>query len=262
MIHSLIEIWASMQQTFKDCLSHTALLVEISIAPFFYAIIAMYIYQDVHPDIAVFYMLLGAGAMGMWESTLLGGAWSLRDERDQGLLEYYLCMPCKFGNIILGKCLVYSAIGLIVILEVLLIISFKFDLSNIQINFSSLILGIIMLVLSFTVMGFLLSHFFLVTRSFVHISNLLSDSIKMFSGVLFPVMILPIGFKIVAYVLPSAWAISFLRNLTSSDLERELSALQAVGFVMGLCSLYVAGSALFASLIERRVRMTGDLSKV
>ncbi len=255
------EIKASIILTTKDCLSHSALLFEISLGAIIYSIVSIYLYKDQSSTNSVFYMLLGAGAMGVWESTLLGGAWTLRDEKEQGLLEYYLCAPSNMLSIIFGKCFVYTIIGLIVILEIFLIIYFSFDLSAIYVNYYKLIAAFFLLLFSFSITGFLLSFGFLLARSFLNISNFLSDSIKLFCGVLFPITVLPYGFRALSVILPPTWGVEIMRTTLINRSESYISFGGAALMIILLTFLYLCIALSLYKVIETKIRQKGELSK-
>jgi len=257
----LQEIRASIILTTKDCLSHSALLVEFSLGAFIYSMVSIYLYKGENSPNSVFYMLLGAGAMGVWESTLLGGAWALRDEKEQGLLEYYLCAPSNLLAIIFGKCIVYTVIGLIVILEIVLFIYFNFDLSGIFVDYYKLSFAFLLLIFCFSIMGFILSFGFLLIRSFVHVSNFLSDSIKLFCGVLFPITVLPVGFKVISVILPPTWGVEIMRTSLINNSDTYVSFNGALLIIILLATIYITGTIYLYKTIETKIRIKGELSK-
>lgn len=258
----LQEIKASIVLSIKDSLSHSALIFNLSLAPFIYAIVSMYLYQGFNDSNSTFYMLLGAGAMGVWESTLMGGSWSLREEKEQGILEYYLCAPSSLLSIILGKCIVSALIGLIVLLEVFLIIGLNMDLSLANVDYGKLIIAFVMFMLSFSVMGYLLSFAFLLFRTFAQLSNVLSDSIKFFCGVLFPITILPAAFRIISVLLPPTWGVELVRTSLINNANAYVSFGGAFARMLITCIAVIILTIAAFKLIEARIRKLGELSKI
>jgi len=261
MRNAIQEIMSSIVMSIKDNLSHSALLLNLSLSPFIYTVVSYYLYKDLHDANSVFYMLLGAGAMGVWESTLLGGAGSLREEKEQGILEYYLCTPSSLLNIIFGKCVVSVIIGLIVLLEIFLLVFTQIDISAISINYFKFSVAIVLLLFSFSTIGYFLSFLFLLLRSFVQLSNILTDSIKFFCGVLFPITVLPYGFKAVSVLLPPTWGVEIVRTSLNNSIS-YLSFNSAFVRVLASCSIYMIIAVLLFKLIERKIRKLGELSKI
>lgn len=257
----LQEIKGSVILTLKDCLSHTALLFEISLAPFVYTLVAMYLYRDLKSSHSLLYVLLGAGSMGIWESTLLGGAWALRDEREMGTLEYTVCAPSRLLSVVFGKCLVYSFVGLLILFEVLVIVLFNYDLSGYSIHFPKMLLSFILLMLSFSVIGYMLSFGFLLTRSFIYVSNFLADGIKVFCGILFPISVLPSIFKAVSFVLPGTWAMEIARSSLIKQNGSYLSTGVSIVLLTVLSFTYILITVLFSKIIERKILQKGELAK-
>lgn len=256
------EIKGSVCLAIKDSLSHSALIFNLSLAPFIYAVVAMYLYQGLNDGNSTFYMLLGAGAMGVWESTLMGGSWSLREEKEQGILEYYMCAPSSLLAVILGKCIVSALIGLVVLLEVFVIVQLNMNISLVNVDWYKLVIAFVMLMLSFSVMGYLLSFVFLIFRAFAQISNVLSDSIKFFCGVLFPITILPTAFRIISVVLPPTWGVEIVRTSLVNNENSFVTFGGAFGRMLGTSTLAIILTIAAFRLIEARIRRLGELSKI
>lgn len=234
-------------------------LLQILLQPLLFAVTALLLFRGSSKEGEVIYTLIGSGIMGMWATTLTGAGSSIEFERRQGLLEYLMTTSSSLQWIILGKSVAHSLIGLITYLF-LFPLQFLFDIP-VQIHLSFSMLFILLLIaLSFVAMGQLLAFLFVFSRNANPISNALSRSLYVLSGLIFPISMLPGPCKVVSYVIPCSYGMVALRTVNESGWTE--SVWWDVAMMSGLILAFFAIARMLYGLVEYWARVRGDLGGV
>ncbi len=209
-------------------------------------------------DLAGF-VVLGALVSGMVGAAFWGIAWSLRTEMDAGTLEPSWLTPTRRDTFVLGRAL--GALATFAISEaVLLVIAlwlFKpsFSPQAIQALPAIAIAGVSLLgvgyLLTAAVMFMKEAGFFIDTTNFLFSSA---------SGVAFPVTALPALIQVVAYALPTTYALDLLRQHAIGSRPLFDPALEYVALAAAAIVTFPLGRMAF-NAAERRLRVTGGIAQ-
>ena len=77
MRHHLQVFRAAARVTLQDYVSQPLWPFLLTMTPFVFALVGVFLYRDASPEVFALYVVLGSGAMGMWSSTLGGAGYSV-----------------------------------------------------------------------------------------------------------------------------------------------------------------------------------------
>jgi len=190
-------------------------------------------------------VILGSVMTGYWDDMLWGMGFALERERWMGTMELLFLAPVNRLTVLIGECLVLlldSSWGVAYMLIVGLL------LFGVRINCANPILTIISFVLSVASMlgiGMFFASLFVWTRGGRVLANSLQAPIYFFSGVSFPIQVLPWWCQWVSRCLPMTYGLdafrrSLLAGATINDVAYDiyiLLAFMTIYFVLGNISL-------------------------
>jgi ABC-2 type transport system permease protein len=202
-------------------------------------------------------LLIATLLTSLWGVTLWAAGGVLRREIFEGTLARNLTSVTDSRLVLLGKCFGSTclAFGLLVCTGVVLGL-----VEDVRVRpgiLPWLVLGLCVVTVSGTVMGFVLSGVFVLTRHAIHVTAALSYPVYIFGGLLIPTALLPVWLGWISRLVSLFWANQFLDSVVDTGRPRPGD--------LALCVLltaayYAAGHLLFARIIRRaRVRGTIDL---
>jgi ABC-2 type transport system permease protein len=200
------------------------------------------------------HVVLSIVLMAFWTSTVWNGAGILRLERAEGVLSASL-FGCRSGLVVLvGKSLgssllaVWSVLGTVALM--LLALRQPVDVGSP----GWLALCLLVVLLSGTALGVLLSCVFLVSRFGAQISGALMYPVFLIGGMLIPLRMLPHGVAFLSWLISFRWAMDFFTTCAAGSPDlRPLGAavLLSVGYAL-------LGRQVF-NYVSRRARVLGTL---
>lgn len=235
--------------------------IQITISPLFFALISMFIFMDSPKENYVTYVLLGTTIMGMWISTLLGTGSEIVKDKDFGVLELLILSKTPLYLIVLGRGLMHALMGLLTVAEIL-ILSLVFSNQPIII-YHTLWFGVTLVIsmFSFSILGLVLSSFFVFLRDATVLSNICSRLIYVICGVMFPMSFLPNGIRVIGYLFSPTWCLALMRGVALNTLPVS-QMLTNFGIIVGLTSLYFVCAIKLFSFAEKQLCQTGRLGRV
>ncbi|GAA1938375.1 ABC transporter permease [Kitasatospora viridis] len=199
-------------------------------------------------------VVLGVVLMSFWTSTVWNGAGILRLERAEGVLAASL-YSCRSALVVLvGKSFGSS---LLAVVSVLLTVSLSLAALGQPISVGSpgwLLLGLLVVLLSGTALGVLLSCVFLVSRFGAQISGALMYPVFLLAGLLIPLRMIPRELGALSWIVSFRWAMAFLESCTAGR-----PALADLGVTVLLSLGYAALGHYAFGYVSRRARVAGTL---
>ncbi len=250
-------IFSASRQALYEFLARPVWIFEMTVSPFVFATVALIMFRD-SPSTNTTYIVVAAGIMGMWGSTLLGAGYSVVIERYFGTLQYLFASPSSLEEIIAGKALTSAVMGLwnLVFVFVIAIVFFRVDI-EIMHPFV-FVLALILCLFSFSALGILLSTLFVLSRSAAALGNILEFAAFVVCGIMYPLSFLPVWIRPLSYVLTPTWGAHILRWTV---VEPHLGEGFWVGVVMigVLSALYMVIGHYLYGKIDYQVRVTATL---
>lgn len=250
---------AGFKQTFIHFITDPQWIIPSIIAPFIFTIVALMIYNDSSGPV-VLQAVLGGGVLGMWGNTLYSSGWSISYDRYNGTLEPLMISPTRMMDVVAGRALWHTIIGLSNALLVFVVAELMFDTSMTLENPLLFFLILIMTLFSLAAIGMIFSSFFVLTRVSSVLMSSLEFPIYVVSGAMFPVTMLPGWATFISRLLAPSWGVDALRSaafggLTWTGLLTDL----LVMFL--LIALYMVAAAVLFRIIERNVRNNGEIGR-
>jgi len=231
------------------------------IAPFVFTIVTIMLFKDVDGPV-VLYAVLGGGVLGMWGNTLYSSGWSINYDRMNGTIEPLLISPTPIIQVVAGRAIWNSLIGLANALIVFLIAEIAFD---VQVSISDPLLFFIALVLtllSLSAIGLMFSAFFVLTRSSTVLMQTLEFPIYIASGAMVPLSVMPGWITPFSYILGPSWGVDALR--LSGLPGYHTLGFDYLGDILIMCALtfgYLLLSLVLFRSLERKARIYGTLGR-
>jgi ABC-2 type transport system permease protein len=191
---------------------------------------------------------------------VMGVSMTIGGERDFRTLPYLIASPAPRGPLFLGRSLVHIVDGMLSTLAALLlgVIFFHVDLSH-----SNLWLTVLcILLISFTScgMGLILGSLSLRTREAWTITSMVTIALYIFSGVNFPVSVLPRSLQYVSYSLPLTRGIMAARQAMDGAGWLAVRSLVLEELLIGL--VYIAAGYFLFLWLEKRSLQDGQIETV
>lgn len=250
-------ILSASRQAFYEFLARPVWIFEMTVSPFVLATVALIMFKE-SPSTNTTYIVVAAGIMGMWGSTLLGAGYSIVIERYFGTLQYLFASPSSLEEIIAGKALTSAVMGLWNMVFIFLIATIFFGM-DIEITHPlAFAAALFLCLLSFSALGILLSTLFVLSRSAAALGNILEFAAFVVCGIMYPISFLPVWIRPLSYVLTPTWGAHIFRWTV---VEPHLGEGFYTGVAMiGILSLiYVVVGHYLYSRIDYQVRVAATL---
>lgn len=252
---------ATVRLTIQDYIAQPLWPFWLTITPFAFALVGVFLYQDAPPETFALYVILGSGAMGMWSSALSGCGFSIMQERRWGTLTYTFTTPASQLWIAAGKSLVHAVVGLLTLLEIGVIATLFLNIPLVVASPWALLLAVMLTILSFAVIGLLLNSFFMLTRSASNWQNALSRFLYVFCGAMYPISMLPGWLRPVSYILAPTWTLKATRLSVKPEALSDASYLTDIGLALLLMIVYLLLSWYLQYVAERKLRVSAELER-
>lgn len=255
-------VGASFKQQYINFVTDPQWIIPSIIAPFIFTAVMLMMYPEKSSSI-VLQAVLGGGVLGMWGNTLFSSSFSLSYDRMTGTLENILMTPSGLFEVLLGRSIWNSFIGL---LNMLLVFVFAELVFMTPVTFADPLAFVVILVLtifSLASIGMIFAVAFVFSRRSYILTSMLEYPIYVLSGALVPITVLPQWCAPISMVLAPSWGIEALRA----------SALDGYSTVFGfgmignaaVCLLITAVNIAIAWVLLTRitanVRSTGSFTR-
>lgn len=189
-----------------------------------------------------------------------GVSMTISSERDFKTLPYLIASPAPRAPLFLGRSLVHIIDGLLSTLMALLLgmIFFRVDLTNS--NLGMTLFCILMLSVTSCGLGLILGSLSLRTREAWTITSMVMIALYIFSGVNFPVEILPGSLQIISYSLPLTRGIQAARLALNGADWFTIQPLAAGELLIG--TIYIVAGYFLFTWLEKRGLVDGQIETV
>lgn len=250
-----------MSYTLKNNKKNLSWYINISISPFFFSIISLLMFKGSKVENYTSEVLAGTLVMGIWMAILIGNRdESMRDKKDE-TLKLLIISPTPIRIIYLSRTIVHACFGVISVIEIFFAANilnvFKFKLMD----FKIIILVLIMAIISFSVMGLLLTAILLIVKNTALISNIFSRLIYIISGVMFPITLLPSFLGMLSKLFSTTWIVKILRStLTGRYTTGEL--VYDIFIIICLTVIYYLIATFLFKIVENKICRNADFRRM
>lgn len=269
MITELKKIWPLIRRDLQIYFSY-----KLAVSMAFFSILFNFIYmvlfgsifeEEIVPILAQYggnfisYLLIGSVGWGFIWSIMSQIAESLRTEMELGTLESIILTPTSIYTVIISYAIFGSFFGLLVIMGLLLI---GYILFGINVFVSINLYTILILLLSLLIMigmGMILGGLTFWVKNIGQTAPLLQSIAMLFSGIYFPITVLPEFIQPIALINPFYWSIEGLRM----SLVQKISIykINTIILILNLFSfIFLAIGAYTLRLGIKKAKKEGTLS--
>ncbi len=234
-------------------------IIEFLLAPIAYSIVTLIIFKSANLENYVLYVLIGSGALGMWTGTLFAGQRAIERERHAGTIEYVLVTPSSLQLIVIGKTIASSLIGLFSLVILLGVFAWSMGAPVNVAHPGAFLISLGSMLITLSVVGVMLSTFFVLSRSAGAMVNALSRSVFVLCGIMFPVALLPEWVKPLSYVLSPTWGVEAARQAALEGVTADFLTDIAVLFV--LTGIYVVIAQYLFQKVIYLAKSSGEVGR-
>ncbi|MDG6990714.1 MAG: ABC transporter permease [Nitrososphaerota archaeon] len=203
---------ASIFLTSKLFFADPQWLIPNIIAPFIFTLVAFFLFQgETSSSSFLLYLVLGAGLMGMWGTTIYASANSIGFDRWNGTMEATLAAPIPLSWIALGRVLFNTLQGILNAVLILVIGLAWFRVGFGLVNPPAFFLASIVTFLSLSAFGLLMTTVLILSRKGGFITNSMEIPVYIATGTMFPIILLPVVYLPFAFMLAPTWGIEAIR---------------------------------------------------
>jgi ABC-2 type transport system permease protein len=259
---NLKAVSSSFKQQGIQFLADPQWIIPSIIAPFLFTVVALYMYSGVGEidSPIVLTAVLGGGVLGMWGNMLFASGYTITYDRYNGTIEPIMLTPTHLIDVITGRSIWNTLIGLLNAVLVFLLAELIFGVGVSVVEPLLFFPMLVMTLLSLASIGLMLSALFVLTRASFVIMTILEFPIYVFSGALFPVSVLG-DLAPVSYILAPSWGVDALKATAVHGHESmtEFGMIFSVAMMFILMAAYIALAYILFNVIERNIRESGTL---
>jgi ABC-2 type transport system permease protein len=253
--HTLAVVRGSFRFHLKATLKSSATVMYMLLVPIVYATIAFFMYRHGANDVAVVWIAVAAGIMGLWSTTLAGSGMALQRERWAGTLELLFASPPPFAAVLLGVALATSATGLYSLVATLF---WGWAFFHVPLHLAHPVwfaIAVPATVLALGLFGLLLAATFILYRETFALVNLFEYPVWLITGLLVPLSLLPGWVQPLAWLIGPTWGIKAIHAATTGG---SPAGYLAVAGVLALASFGLGVGCLhhFEKLARRRATLS------
>lgn len=207
---------ASMILSAKNFMADPQWIIPSIIAPFIFTLVTFFFIRNPNGS-DLLYLVLGAGMMGMWGTTVYGSGSSITFDRWNGTMEATLAAPVPMIWIIFGRVIWNTFIG---ITNAFVILALGFFWFRVGVSLANPLLFTIATIATFVSLssfGLMLSTVYVLSRKGGFIENSMEIPIYIATGTMFPIGILPLIVQPFSYVIGPTWGIEAIRKSALSS---------------------------------------------
>jgi ABC-2 type transport system permease protein len=237
-------------------------IIPSIVAPFVFAVVALFIYGGDDGSV-VLQAVIGGGVLGMWGNTIFGSGYSISYDRYNGTVEPIMLSPSNLADVIAGRSIWNTFIGLINALLVFAVAELMFHTGLTVADPIAFFAMLVLTLGSLACIGLMFSACFIWTRRTSALFAVLEFPIYILSGAMVPVSVLPEGLRYISYVLPPSWGVDALKLSALGGYPEAIGTgiLTDTVIMLALMIVYVIAAAALFRIIERNVRISGSLTR-
>ena len=236
-------------------------IIPSIIAPFIFTVVVLFM-NGSGDGPAVLQAVLGGGVLGMWGNTIFASGYSVSYDRYNGTVDPIMVSSSSLMDVVAGRCLWNTIIGLINALLVFVVAELMFQ-APMSIENPLMFFAVLLLTLgSLSSIGMIFSACFVWTRASSALFAVLEFPIYILSGAMIPLTMLG-GFQYVSYILPPTWGVDALKKSALGTYEGMMGTTMAESILVMavLMVVYLLVALMMFKVIERNVRVTGSMTR-
>lgn len=255
-------IGSSFKQQYIQFVADPQWIIPSIIAPFIFTAVMLMMYPD-KSDTIVLQAVLGGGVLGMWGNTLFASSFTLSYDRMNGTLENLLMSPSDLYDVLIGRSLWNTLIGLLNMVLVFIFAELVFMTPVTFANPIAFILILILTLVSLASIGMVFAVTFVFSRRSYILTAILEYPIYVLSGAVVPITMLPEWTNPISMILAPSWGVEALRASAINGYET------AFGFGMignalvclGISAIYFLIAWFAMKFITANVKETGSFTR-
>ena len=253
---------SSFRQQFHQFTADPQWIIPSIIAPFIFTSVMLMMYPE-KSDSIVLQAILGGGVLGMWGNTLFASSFTLSYDRMNGTLDNILMSPTHLYDVILGRSIWNTFIGLINMLMVFIFAELVYQTPLTFANPFAFVLILIATLVSLATIGILFSIAFIFSRRSYILTSIFEYPIYILSGAVVPITMLPEWTNPISYVLAPTWGVEALRCSALPGYEAVFGFGMVGNALMcvALSVVYAAVSWFLMRRIVNNVLETGSFTR-
>ncbi len=205
------------------------------------------------------YVLIGIAFSGYFSTAMHTFAGNIRNEQVTGTLEAMLVTPTPLSTIVISLSLwdfIFTSISAVIYLLFGALL-FKVDLT--QINIFAALVILALTVVSLSCIGIISASFIIVFKKGDPISWLVTISSSFFSGVFFPINVLPKPLQFFSYLSPLTYSLKGLRHAILQGYNFKMLS-NEIGILFIFCILLMPLSIKIFKYALKMVKVSGSLA--
>ena len=252
---------ASFKQQFIQFTADPQWVIPSILMPFMFTAVMLMMYPD-KSDTIVLQAILSGGVLGMWGNTLFASSFTLSYDRMNGTMENIIMSPSDLFDVILGRSLWNTTIGL---LNMVLVFIFAESVFMTSVTFANpLAFALILLatLISLASIGVLFSISFVFSRRSYVLTSVFEYPIYILSGAVVPITMLPEWTNPISLILAPTWGVEALRESAIVGYEATFG-FGLVGnalMCLMLALIYLTAAWFLMRKIVNNVTRTGSLT--
>lgn len=253
---------ASVKQQFTQFTADPQWIIPSIIAPFLFTAVMLMMYPD-KSDSIVLQAILGGGVLGMWGNTLFASSFTLSYDRMNGTMENIIMSPTDLYDVILGRSIWNTFIGLLNMLLVFIFAELVFFTPVTFADPLAFILVLLLTLFSLASIGMLFSITFVFSRRSYILTSVLEYPIYILSGAVVPINMLPEWTNPISMILAPSWGVEALRCAAIPGYEHVFGFGLWGNAAICLCisAIYMTVAWFIMRRIVNNVVETGSLTR-
>lgn len=255
-------VLGSFKQQLIHFIADPQWIIPSIIAPFIFASVMLMMQPD-KSGTFVLQAVLGGGVLGMWGNTLFASSFSLSYDRMNGTLDNILATPTGLFDVMVGRSLWNTFIGLA---NMAMVLAFAVLVSPAPIEVAHPLAAILMLGLvlaSLASIGLLFSVAFVFSRRSYILTAMLEYPIYVLSGAIVPITMLPAPCQPISMAMAPTWGVEALRASAMAGYETVFGFGMAGNALICLAMTMACAMVSWAAMrvVVRNVRETGSFTR-
>ena len=231
--------------TFKFC---------VLAQPILYAFVLYMMYRNSGESYYVNHIVLGSGLCSLWSAICFSSAGDIQREAYMGTLENISSVPVPFYLIIFGKILANTLLGLLG-MGISLISIFLFSGKGMIIeDVGVFIIGFIGMLITFVAISIVIAPIFTLSKEARILMNCMEYPIFILCGLVVPVKVLPLGIRVISYLLPQTWGTILVRGSADGTLVGG-DFIKVLLLCIGISVFYIGISIFLFKEIDKNTRI-------
>lgn len=201
---------ASFKKQAIEFIADPQWIIPSIVAPFIFTVVVLMMYPDTSETVLL-QAILGGGVLGMWGNTLFASGYSLSFDRVNGTLEPLLLSPTNMFDVIVGRSIWNTFIGILNMVLIYLFAAFAFNTDIVLADPFAFVVIMLVTLFSLSCVGLIFSVTFVFSRKSYILTGLFEYPLYVLSGAVIPITLLPSWTNPISMILPPTWGVEALR---------------------------------------------------